>query len=99
MLVKITRPARKDILESAQFIADENPKAALRFLEAVDKSIEQIRKTPGIGAPKVIGGKDVRMWIVKGFQKHLIFYTARTDEITIIRVIHSSKDYKNVLRD
>jgi hypothetical protein len=33
------------------------------------------------------------MWPIRGFEKSLVFYTESTEEILILRVIHSSRDY------
>ena len=93
MLVIQTRLARQDILATAQFIADDNPEAGRRFFDAVKQTSEFIAKSPGIG--RIISDKlNIRMWFVKGFEKQLIFYTVRHDELHIERVIASAMDYK-----
>lgn len=100
MLVTKSRLAREDILESAKFIADDNPEAGIRFLDAVDETLQLIKTTPLIGRVKLIGKeKNIRMWFVKGFSKHIIFYTYSRQEIRIIRVIHSARDYKKQVSD
>jgi plasmid stabilization system protein ParE len=71
MRVQITSLARKDTIESAEFIARENIPVAVRFLDAVEITIETIKNTPAIGRLKEIGGEqNLRMWFVKDFPKH-----------------------------
>jgi toxin ParE1/3/4 len=95
MRVQTTSLARKDIIESAEFIARDNIDAAVRFLDAVEITLEMIKATPAIGRKKEIGGEhNLRMWFVKDFPKHLVFYTASKSEIRIVRIIHSSRDYR-----
>jgi len=94
MRVQTTSLARKDIIESAEFIARENIDTAVRFFDAVELTLEMIKTTPAIGRKKNIGAEhNLRMWFVKGFPKHLVFYTANKSEIRIVRIIHSSRDY------
>lgn len=95
MRVIITSLARKDIIESARFIAEDNIDAAVRFLDAIEITANMIKTTPAIGRLKEIGGENnLRMWFVKDFHKHLVFYVATKSEIRIVRVIHSSRDYR-----
>lgn len=87
--------ARRDISDSAEYVAHNNPDAAFRFLDAVETTIQLIKVTPSIGKLRNIGSeRNLRMWFVKDFHKHLIFYTATKTVIRIVRVIHSSRDYK-----
>ena len=51
----IKRPAAKhDLIEQADFIAQDNLDAALRFLDAAEKTFAQLARLPRIGkSPKV----------------------------------------------
>ena len=93
-----TRLARQDILDRAEFIANENPDAGRRFFNAVKETTEFIAKSPNIGR-EISEKENLRMWFVKGFEKHLIFYTVRHDELHLERVIHSRMDYKEFLAE
>jgi plasmid stabilization system protein ParE len=86
--------ALKDLVETAEFIAEDNIETADRFFEAFESTIELIRKTPKIGSVRKFQDQlEVRMWFVSGFERCLIFYTQSVDEIAILRVIHSARDY------
>ncbi len=95
--MKLTKlpQALTDLVETAMYIAEDNPEVADRFFDAVEVTLEDIRKTPKIGATRNFKGQtDIRMWFVRGFRKSIIFYTENSDEIVILRVIHSARDYK-----
>lgn len=48
-----TRPrARQDIVEHAMFIAGNEPAAAERFVDAVERSLAMLADMPGMGAPR-----------------------------------------------
>src|SRR3989442_216279 len=72
--------AKRDIAQIACFIADENPAAAERFLEAVEASFAALARMPHMGVPRHFRNPkfaDVRMWRVRDFDKYLIFYRPR----------------------
>lgn len=39
----------------------------------------------------------IRMWRVRHFEKHLIFYHPDANGVQIERVIHASQDYNRIL--
>ncbi len=88
------RQAIIDVIETADFIAQDNLDVANKFIDAFESTLEKIRLTPKIGTLKQVKNlPNLRMWFVENFPKNLIFYTASDDEIEIIRVIHASRDY------
>lgn len=94
--MKIVRmpQALVDLVETAEYIARDDVEVADRFFDAFEQAIEKISKTPKIGSVRKFRDEiDVRMWFVPGFEKSLIFYTESADEIVILRVIHSARDY------
>ena len=92
-----TRQAVIDIIETADYIAQDNLEVAIRFIEAVEATIEKLTATPKIGKLQTIKSQhNLRMWFVDGFSDCLIFYTVTHEEIEIIRMIHSSRDYFRV---
>ena len=80
-IVKLPK-ALTDLIETAD-----------RFFDPFEDSIEAIRRTPKIGKARSYENTQIRMWFVKGFEKCLIFYTKSPDEIVVLRVIHSARDY------
>ena len=90
--------ARRDIIEQAIYIGLDNAKAAERFQDAVEQAEQMLAEMPGIGAPREHGRiEGLRMWRVRGFARHLIFYREIENGIEVIRVLHSSRDLVAVL--
>lgn len=92
---RICIPAETDISSHADFLARENVELALRFITAIEESIDEIVQMPGLGAacqfsdPKFAG---MRSWRVKAFRRHRIYYRIVGSEVEVVRVLHSSRD-------
>ena len=55
---------------------------------------------PLIGSPLQLKHPDLagmRKWRIKGFDNHLIFYMPRPDSVSIVRVLHASRDWWHLL--
>lgn len=86
--------ALSDLVDAAMFIAEDDFEVADRVFDAFEESIEIIRQNPQIGVSrKFRDHRDIRMWFLRGFEKYLIFYTEDAEEIAILRIIHSARDY------
>jgi toxin ParE1/3/4 len=94
--------ARRDIVACALYIEEQNPRAARRFLAAVERTINGLAASPWIGPrrdydnPRLVG---LRMFPVRGFEKHLIFYRPTENGIEIVRVLHAARDLDEILRE
>ena len=91
--------ATADIDHAAAFLFDENPAAAVSFLDAVETAFGLLVEQPGIGSPRyahLLPGVNLRMWPVKGFP-HLIFYLDRAGGIEVVRVLHGARDLPAIL--
>ena len=94
--------AEVDLLEHLDYIADDNPDAALRFIQAVEKALERLSEMPEIGAvrefdnPRLSG---VRRWPVPKFSRYLIFYQVTEDSIRVLRVLHGARDIPSLFED
>ncbi len=100
--MKINRSAASvlDIMETAEYIAQDNMEAADRFVDAIDESLELITKSPDIGVIRKVGkAPEMRMWAVKGFPDSLVFYRATSTQINVIRVIHSARDFYRIFEN
>ena len=92
-LIKLPQ-ALIDLVETAEYIAEDDPEVADHFFDAFEATLKDLRNSPKIGSVRRFQDKiDVRMWFVRGFHKSLIFYTETADEIVILRIIHSARDY------
>ena len=96
----ITPQANFDIDEKFNYIAQNNTDAALKFFDAARNTIAKLAKNPGLGSlyninnPRLQG---LRKWGIKGFEKYLIFYLASEELLTVVRIIHASRDIPTIL--
>lgn len=88
-----------DIVDLFDRLNSANPTAARRFLGAVHKTFEFLAENPGAGPLYRIDDPEMpamRKWSVKGHSQYLVFYRASNNGVTILRVIHGSRDIPNL---
>lgn len=98
--MKVYRTPRPllDIVEIADYLAENDIEIADRFFSAVDDTVERIRKSPKVGSVRQSKRNGlIRMWFIKDFENVLIFYQEDRSEIMITRLIHSSRDYTRLI--
>jgi toxin ParE1/3/4 len=96
----VVRPAaRRDLIRHFAYIGENSSLAiARRFQSAARATFAELAKTPAIGAPgKLAKFPNVRMWRIREFEKHLIFYEPVGDNVEVLRVIHAAQDYNRIL--
>lgn len=97
----LKRPqAERDIEEAFVFIAEADFDSGLDFLHAVEQSFEMLTENPFIGSERKFDAPELRrarMWRVKSYEKYLIFYLVHDDIVEILRLIHSARDYTQIL--
>jgi toxin ParE1/3/4 len=97
----IKRPAAKrDLIEQANFIALDNLEAALRFLDAAERTFASLARLPRIGKSRKVKSyifADVRQVPITGFEKHLVFYRPIKGGIEILRVLHGARDLRKII--
>lgn len=84
----------EDITEIAAFLGQDDPAVADRFYNSYEQTLKTLARMPKIGSAresKNLG--EIRMWFVRDFENVLILYKESSDEIAILRLIHSSRDY------
>jgi toxin ParE1/3/4 len=93
--------AERDLIEHYVYLAEQaGMETAERFLANAGKSFEELSTHPGWGvalslrSPKLAG---LRKWQVSGFESVLIFYMPRAEGVTIVRVLHASRDWWGLL--
>jgi toxin ParE1/3/4 len=90
-----TPAARRDVLAIADYIAADNPDAAMRFIEAVRDGEQALLAMPGTGSSRSYRNpalEGMRMALVPGFRAYLIFYRPIAAGIEIIRILHGARD-------
>lgn len=99
---RLTPAASADIEAIVGFLNERNPIAAVRFLEALQASIEYVVGLP-LAHPRLDTSnpalRDVRSRPLTGaFARYLLFYAARGDTVLVIRVLHSARDIGAILQ-
>lgn len=97
-LLSITEAAEQDLAEIVDYIANDNPTAALKLVENIGQNIFQLEDFPLIGAtPKNrrLTRQGYRILIVDSY---LVFYVLLDNEmVEIRRIISGKRDYKFLL--
>lgn len=86
-----------DLENILNYIAKDSISNALLYTEFLRDKISKLSKSPYIGVEckyKKIN-RDCKIYIVDSY---LVFYTIKSDEIIIRRVLHGSRDYKKILK-
>lgn len=91
-----------ELVEQAAHYAEVDPALAVRFLDACEACFVFLKDNSGVGSARAFEDarlKDVRMWRVKGFEKHLVFYVPVAEGIKILHLVHSAVDYNRVFEN
>ena len=94
------RLAESDLLEQVDHLRQESVSTALRFVDAVEHSLNRLVKMPEIGHICELDHSrlcNIRVWPVKDFPKYLIFYRITEAEIQILRILHGARDITAIL--
>jgi toxin ParE1/3/4 len=84
-----------DVETTAVYIGIHRPDAALRFIDAVDSTLNRLVASPEIGVRRFFSrseNADIRSFPVRGFEKHLVFYVPTQAGIEVFRVLHGARD-------
>ncbi len=89
----VKRPlADVDLIGHYAFLGEQaNLETADRFLNAVEKTLELVAKSPGIGTVHRTSRPmltELRFLPVSKFRRFLLFYQVFDDRIDLVRVIH-----------
>ncbi len=98
--VSLRPRADADIDQCFAYIARDNPGAAMRFLDALERSFSMIAEQPGIGSPRYahLAALDgLRMWVVPDFENYLIFYIEKAHFVDVVRILHRARDVPSLL--
>lgn len=94
--VVVLPAADRDLEDQAAYLSEAaGTDVALRFFESAASTFSFLTQTPEAGAlraselPSLAG---LRLWRIKGFELHLIFYRVTDDSIEIVRLLHAHRD-------
>jgi toxin ParE1/3/4 len=82
--------AEIDLVEIWSFIAKGNPIAADRQLDQIDSACKMLADNPYGGPRRDDLASGLRFYPVGNY---LVFYKAIEEGITVVRILHSARDY------
>ncbi len=93
------RLAVDDIAEHSQQIAENNLDAALRFLDAVEMTVELLCQFPEAGGAVPTSRTDargLRAKLVNGFGNYVVLYFVTDDTVDIARIIRGGQELDQI---
>ena len=92
----VSSEAAADLREIVDFIAENNPSAAHRFLARMREEIGRIAAHPRIGHARMdLTDRPLRFWPVA---RYLVIYREEVGKpVEVVRVLHSARDVAALL--
>jgi toxin ParE1/3/4 len=84
----------QDIESIADYIAQDTPRAALKWIIEIEEKLESIAAAPGIGRARPNVQDGLRTF---AFGNHLICYTQTNEGVEIQRVFHGARMWQDLL--
>jgi toxin ParE1/3/4 len=95
MQLVFSRNAEADIENVGDYIAKDNPSAAIAFVQRLLDRCSQIAQFPGIGRRRS-DLKSAYRSVTEG--QYVILYIASSDKVEIVRVLHGKQDIERALK-
>lgn len=94
-------PAKRDLAEHFEYLLKQaGLDTADRFLENAERSFELLADRRELGSKLAVQRSElagIRKWRVKDFEDFLIFYQPKENGVSIVRVLHASRDWWTLL--
>jgi toxin ParE1/3/4 len=90
-----------ELSEIWEFIAEDNPEAANRVIDAIEETFQLLADNPGLGRPKKLKSsrlRNLRFRPVPKFEKYLVFYQEIPTGIEVFHVFHAARNIHALLR-
>lgn len=87
MRLRISEPARDDLLEIWQHVASNNPDAAERLMQSFKEKFEKLLRFPNLGRERPELAIGIRSFAVG---KYIVLYQPTDDVLEIVRVRHGA---------
>jgi toxin ParE1/3/4 len=88
-----SQQAREDLLSIWLYVAEDNPRAADRLLDDIDKKCDLLGKNPKLGQARPDIASQMRYFPVKNY---VILYQEQPSGVEIVRVLHGSRDLEAI---
>ncbi len=93
-VIRRTAKAEEDLVDIWIYIAHDNPDAADRLLEEIDRKFVLLAENPRLGRARPDIAPEFRHWPVGNY---LILYRLVTDGIEVVRVVHGARRFDRLL--
>ena len=96
-IVRLLSPAETDLAEILLYIAADNPSAAEKLANTIERRLGGLQKHPHSGqipADHRIAQMGYRYLVIENY---LFFYVVEGAEVFIHRIVHGARDYKELL--
>ena len=93
-VIRRTTRAEDDLVDIWIYIAHDNPDAADRLLEEIDRKLVLLADNPHLGRARPDIAPEFRHWPVGNY---LILYRLVTDGIEVVRVVHGARRLDRLL--
>ena len=90
MRVRWTRTALANLNEEAEYIAQDDPQAAVRVVQRIRRAVQNLASHPALGRPGRVSG--TRELVVSGMP-YIVPYRVRGQTLEILRVFHSARKW------
>lgn len=96
--VRVSAQARDETTDIARYISQDNPDAALRWLDVIEEAYLRISEFPESGRlRRDIGGPQSELRSRVVMQNYLILYAVRADHVEILHVVSGYRDIQELL--
>ena len=92
--------SQRDLAELLAFFEKVDPLAGVRFIDAVDHTLDRIGDFPDLGSPwefKQRRLRKIRCWNVYGFENYLLVYHNASQGPVILRILDARRDLDRIL--
>lgn len=93
--IKRSRDALRDLTSIVEYIAEENPSAAERWLLAIEELFKLMAAYPGMG--ELVATRRFGQVRRRSFGAYVIYARERSDGIFIVRVLHGARDQERLV--
>ncbi|MBI3195513.1 MAG: type II toxin-antitoxin system RelE/ParE family toxin [Ignavibacteriae bacterium] len=96
--VRLLPVAETDLTEIVEYILEENPRAAIRLLERIEKNIGFLARHPLLGKipeDEELAQIGYRFLVVENY---LVFYTIEERTVVVHRILHGARNYLSILK-
>jgi toxin ParE1/3/4 len=98
--IRRAKRVRQDIIDIYRHIHQQNPAAAEKVLDAIERSINSLIDMPGVGHywnspdPRL---QAMRVVCVRPYRNYLIFFRVAPNHIEVFRVVHGMRELQPLI--